>query len=56
LEVESVPAFSVNMRHAVESCPLFNAEVKNKLKEVSAENWMISPVSVKELRQKLRGQ
>ena len=29
-----MPTFSVNMRHTVESCPLFNAEVKKKFKEV----------------------
>lgn len=29
-----MPTFSVNMRHSVESCPMFNAEVKKKLKEV----------------------
>ena len=29
-----MPAFSVNMKHTVESCPLFNAEMKNKFKVV----------------------
>jgi len=29
-----VPVFSVNMKHSVESCPMFNAEVKKKFKEV----------------------
>ena len=29
-----MPAFSVNMKHAVESCPMFNADVKNKFKGV----------------------
>jgi len=28
-----MPTFSVNMRHTVESCPLFNAEVRKKFKE-----------------------
>jgi len=30
---ERMPTFSVNMRHTVESCPMFNAEVKKKFKE-----------------------
>jgi hypothetical protein len=29
-----MPTFSVNMKHSVESCPLFNAEVMKKFKEV----------------------
>jgi len=29
-----VPTFAVNMKHTAESCPLFNAEVKKKLKEM----------------------
>jgi len=29
-----VPTFSVNMKHSVESCPLFNAEVKKQFREV----------------------
>jgi hypothetical protein len=28
-----VPTFAVNMKHTVESCPLFNAEVKKRFKE-----------------------
>jgi len=28
-----MPTFSVNMKHTVESCPMFNAEVKKKFKE-----------------------
>jgi len=31
---ENVPTFSVNMKHTAESCPLFNAEVKKRLKEM----------------------
>jgi hypothetical protein len=30
----NVPTFAVNMKHAAESCPLFNAEVKKRLKEM----------------------
>ncbi len=29
-----MPTFSVNMKHTVESCPLFNAELKAKFKGV----------------------
>ncbi|MCP8304026.1 MAG: hypothetical protein H3Z50_00930 [archaeon] len=29
-----MPTFSVNMKHTVESCPLFNPETKKKFKEV----------------------
>lgn len=29
-----MPTFSVNMKHTVESCPMFNAEVMKKFKEV----------------------
>ena len=29
-----MPTFAVNMKHNAESCPLFNAEVKKKLKEM----------------------
>lgn len=29
-----MPTFSANMRHSVESCPLFNAEVMKRFKEV----------------------
>jgi hypothetical protein len=29
-----VPTFTVNMKHTAESCPLFNAEVKKKLKQM----------------------
>lgn len=29
-----MPTFSVNMRHTVESCPMFDAEVRKKFKEV----------------------
>lgn len=29
-----MPVFSVNMKHSVESCPLFNAEVMEKFKKV----------------------
>lgn len=29
-----MPVFSVNMEHAVESCPLFNAEVMKKFRGV----------------------
>jgi len=32
--VESIPTFSVNMKHTVESCPLFNAQVKKKFNAV----------------------
>ena len=28
-----MPTFSVNMKHTVESCPMFNTEVKKKFKE-----------------------
>ena len=28
-----MPTFEVNMKHTVESCPLFNAEVKKRFKE-----------------------
>ena len=28
-----MPTYAVNMKHAAESCPLFNAEVKKKFKE-----------------------
>jgi len=31
---ENVPTFAVNMKHSAESCPLFNAEVKMKFKEM----------------------
>jgi hypothetical protein len=31
---EVTPVFSVNMTHTVESCPMFNAEVRKKFKEV----------------------
>ena len=31
---ENVPTFSVNMKHTAESCPLFNAEVKKRFKEM----------------------
>ncbi|HLN46074.1 MAG TPA: DUF3303 family protein [Candidatus Sulfotelmatobacter sp.] len=31
---ENVPTFAVNMKHSVESCPLFNIEVKKRLKEM----------------------
>jgi hypothetical protein len=31
---ENVSTFSVNMKHTAESCPLFNAEVKKRLKEM----------------------
>ena len=29
-----MPTFAVNMKHNAESCPLFNSEVKKKLKEM----------------------
>ena len=29
-----MPTFAVNMKHTAESCPLFNAEVKKRLKEM----------------------
>jgi len=29
-----MPTFSVNMKHTAQSCPLFNAELKAKFKEV----------------------
>jgi hypothetical protein len=29
-----VPTFAVTMKHTVESCPLFNAEVKKRFKEL----------------------
>ena len=29
-----MPVFSVNMKHTVESCPMFNSDVKKKFKEV----------------------
>jgi len=29
-----MPTFSVNMRHSVESCAMFNVEVRKKFKEV----------------------
>jgi len=29
-----VPTFAVNMKHTAESCPLFNAGVKKRLKEM----------------------
>ena len=31
---ENVPTFSVNMKHTAESCPMFNAEVKKRFKEM----------------------
>jgi hypothetical protein len=31
---KNVPAFAVNMKHTAESCPLFNAEVKKRFKEM----------------------
>ena len=31
---ENVPTFAVNMKHTAESCPLFNAEVKKRFKEM----------------------
>jgi len=34
LEVKSTPTFSVNMKHTVESCSIFNLDVKKKFKEV----------------------
>jgi len=32
LQVKNMPIFSVNMKHTVESCPLFNETVKQKFK------------------------
>jgi len=29
-----VPTFSVNMKHTVESCPMFNPDMKKRFKEV----------------------
>ena len=29
-----MPTFAVNMKHTTESCPLFNAEVKKRFKEM----------------------
>ena len=29
-----MPTFSVNMKHTAESCPMFNAEVKKRFKEM----------------------
>jgi len=29
-----MPTFAVNMKHTAESCPLFNTEVKKRLKEM----------------------
>jgi hypothetical protein len=31
---ENVPTFAVNMKHTAESCPLFNAEVKKRFREM----------------------
>ena len=31
---ENVPTFAVNLKHTPESCPLFNAEVKKRFKEM----------------------
>lgn len=33
MEEKSAPTFSVNMKHTVESCAMFNAEVRKKFKE-----------------------
>lgn len=32
-----MPTFSVNMKHTVESCPMFNAEVRKKFKEAAGK-------------------
>jgi hypothetical protein len=32
--LRGIPTFSVNMKHSVESCPLFNPEVMGRFKEV----------------------
>jgi len=34
-EVINMPTFAVNMKHSPESCPMFNDEVKNKVKELA---------------------
>jgi hypothetical protein len=42
---EKVPTFAVNMKHTAESCPLFNAEVKKRFKEMLGkreEAWYTS--------------
>ena len=31
---KNVTTFAVNMKHSVESCPLFNTEVKKRLREM----------------------
>lgn len=32
-----MPIFTVHMMHSVESCPLYNAETKKKLRELSSK-------------------
>ena len=34
LKINRLPTFAVNMKHTPESCPLFNAEVKKRFKEM----------------------
>jgi hypothetical protein len=37
-----MPAFAVNMKHTPESCPMFNEELKKKLKELVSKREEIA--------------